>query len=339
MAVTPDTIIKLLKVPIEIDNLNQLTFTNATAQYNYFNSLPKLTEDGLYYQRKDNYISWPAHIDELLEYNYCLYQNTNYSNKWFYAFITNMEYENDGTTRIYIETDCFQTWQFDIVYKASFIEREHTLNDAIGNNTIPENLNTGTLIVDWEEELTDLGGSGFYWFVIACNYDPSNNLRYAGLGSYADYPQGNFWFAWLVNNTNPTPTFELINDWVFDVVQKGYGSYIQTMFGLPIQAISSTQVDATTHKVAVGTGGNKIDAEHNYNRESMASIRGFTPKNNKCLVWPYSFLRVTNNVGNYKDYKIEDFRDYDPITEEETGEMVFSMIGVPCQRLFRKTKA
>ena len=37
--ITPDTDIILLKVPFEIDNENELTFTDATAQYNYFMSL------------------------------------------------------------------------------------------------------------------------------------------------------------------------------------------------------------------------------------------------------------------------------------------------------------
>ena len=41
MAITPQTDIYLLKCPIEADNRNQINFANATAQYNYFNSLPK----------------------------------------------------------------------------------------------------------------------------------------------------------------------------------------------------------------------------------------------------------------------------------------------------------
>lgn len=53
-----------------------------------------------------------------------MYQNTHYSNKWFYAFILGMEYINDNTTRIQIATDVFQTWQFDVTYKSSFVERE-----------------------------------------------------------------------------------------------------------------------------------------------------------------------------------------------------------------------
>ena len=39
MALTPNTEIRLLSVPFEIDNKNQLTFSNLTAQTNYFTSL------------------------------------------------------------------------------------------------------------------------------------------------------------------------------------------------------------------------------------------------------------------------------------------------------------
>ena len=124
MAITPDTNIKILKCDLQLSNKHQLTFQNKTAQYNYFNSLPKIEIDSCYYQRKDNVIKFPAHIDSIIQYNYVMYQNHNYENKWFYAFIVNMEYENDGMTNITIVTDVWQTWQFDLTFKQSFIERE-----------------------------------------------------------------------------------------------------------------------------------------------------------------------------------------------------------------------
>ena len=53
-----------------------------------------------------------------------MYKNDNYSNNWFYAFIDKMEYNNDGLTDVYISQDVFQTWQFDLIYKKMFVERE-----------------------------------------------------------------------------------------------------------------------------------------------------------------------------------------------------------------------
>lgn len=148
MAVTPQTNVKLLQVPINLDNKNQITFSNSTEQFNYFNSLPKLEASNFSFQRKDNIIRWPGHVDNLMYYNYCMYQNENYGTKWFYAFITNMEYVNDNMTYIYIKTDVFQTWQFNLNYKRMFVEREHVNDDAIGLHTVPENLETGDYIID-----------------------------------------------------------------------------------------------------------------------------------------------------------------------------------------------
>lgn len=124
MAIQPNTNLYLLKCPLELSNKHQLTFTNKNQQFEYFSNLENLEIERISYQRKDSVIRYPAHIDSLLEYNYCMYQNDNYSNKWFYAFIVNMEYVNDNMTNIYIKTDVFQTWQFDLIYKQSFIERE-----------------------------------------------------------------------------------------------------------------------------------------------------------------------------------------------------------------------
>ena len=124
MAITPQTVLRLVKVPLEIDNKNQLTFENEQKQREYFLSLPHLEITEISYQRKDNVIYFPQHIDNLLEYNYVMYLNENYTNKWFYAFITNMEYITDYNTKISITTDVFQTWQFQFQFKESFIERE-----------------------------------------------------------------------------------------------------------------------------------------------------------------------------------------------------------------------
>ena len=52
MAISPDTELYLLKSPIELDNLNQLTFASVTAQTEYFLSLPKL--EGLRFSYKES---------------------------------------------------------------------------------------------------------------------------------------------------------------------------------------------------------------------------------------------------------------------------------------------
>lgn len=124
MTISPQTDIRLVKSPLTLNNKHQLTFNNIQAQKSYFLSLPYVEDINASYQRKDNVIRFNSHIDNIISFNYCMYKNENYSNKWFYAFITGMRYINDNLTEITITTDVFQTWQFDLIYKQSFVERE-----------------------------------------------------------------------------------------------------------------------------------------------------------------------------------------------------------------------
>ena len=325
MAVTPDTTIKILKVPIEIDNLNQLTFSNATAQYNYFNSCPKLVEDELYYQRKDNYILFPKHIDEIIEYNYVMYQNSNYSNKWFYAFITNMEYENDGCTRIYIETDVIQTWYFQIQYKASFVEREHVNDDTIGKHTIPENLDVGEVTQEGTAfTFPSLSNSitGYYVGILSSWTIDDNSTgggqhgdQFAGVAFYDNTIYGTQLFLIHVTQANDIKNLLLF---VNRTNSDSHINDIESMFIIPSGAINSSTL--VSHTAYAGTPASTATQFTWYtlpydmtpttmtaNITKPTSYTGLTLKNNKCFTYPYSYLLATNNAGSNNIYKYENF--------------------------------
>ena len=167
--ITPQTDVYLLKVPLEIDEINQLTFSSKTAQYNYFNSLPKRSVDDFTYQRKDGTIRYGANFDDILDYNYVMYRNDAHSDKWFYAFVTNMSYLSNGATAISIKTDVWQTWQFDLTFKRTFVEREHVNDDTIGANTIEEGLELGDYMINSsttimpDKTTTDNDGNTINW--------------------------------------------------------------------------------------------------------------------------------------------------------------------------------
>ena len=266
--------------------------------------------------------------DDVLKSNYVAFQNPDYSNKWFFAWIDDVIYNGEKNTEIKYTIDAWSTWFDYWTQKACFVSREHVNDDTVGLHTIPEDLNIGQIIADWEQTLNDIGSESTFWFVIACNYDPSNSTRYAGVGSYASFPQGNMWFAWNVNVNNYASTFNDISDWVFNVTQAGQDGNIQAMFALPQQAFSLSDVDNTTHKVTIG-GGNKLNTDKTYSKSSVNLFSDYTPKNNKLKVYPYSFIRVTNNLGSVNDYKFEDFKDLDNLGQP-TDNFVFNLIGVPC---------
>jgi hypothetical protein len=148
MAVSPDTEVRLLSVPFNNGYKNQMDFDSLADQTNYMFSVGNMTFDNFTYQRQERSLKVPANIDTILNCNYVMYQNSNYNSKWFYAFVTAKRYINPHTTELIIETDVFQTWQFDIELKHSFIDRQH--NDRWNSdgtpvlNTVDEGLEYGT---------------------------------------------------------------------------------------------------------------------------------------------------------------------------------------------------
>ena len=110
------------------------------------------------YQRRDNIIRYPRAFELCEQYNYVMYKNPEYKDRFYYAYITDMKYINDNMTEIKIKTDVFQSWQFDFIYKRSYIEREHVNDDTIGKHTIPEAVELGEYVVDSYDMFNDLDG-------------------------------------------------------------------------------------------------------------------------------------------------------------------------------------
>lgn len=144
MYVAPNSIIKLMTVPLEPTYDHTLYFSTATQQANYFNNLNGLSFHEQYYTRPyRGAIRVETNAENSYSYNYMMFRNTAYGNKWFYAFITECRWINNQVTEFRFEIDVMQTWMFDYELDNCFVEREHSFTDNIGDNLVPENLELG----------------------------------------------------------------------------------------------------------------------------------------------------------------------------------------------------
>lgn len=179
MEILPINKVRLIKsVPFTISYQDVIQFNNTTEQLNYFNSLPYLEVDNITYVRHNATIKVPYNREQLLDYNYMYFQNSNYGNKIFYAFITNVVYVNPNTSMIKFVIDEWNTWFFDITFMPTFIERKHCKRwNSDGTpviNTIDEGLDYGSEYItkDHEQYNNDL-----YWicFVTSLTTSVTNN--------------------------------------------------------------------------------------------------------------------------------------------------------------------
>lgn len=336
--IAPNTNIRLLKVPFEIAKKNQLTFSNLAAQTAYFLSLPHLEYDDTTYQRQNETIRFAAPIDTIRTYNYVMYKNESYSDKWFYAYVTGMTYKNDEVTDISIQLDVFQTWQFDIVYNRMFVEREHVNDDTIGKHTIPENLDVGEIKAE-ATEIINIDNTNF--IAVATTYIlktlelESGSIQYPGgrvvaTGSESTQPVnamlGNVVGTDVILFPFTSSGLTSLRLFVLGVNVAGHIADISNMYILPIHVDSSHTITQDTFNVKIPASSVDIDIPFWRYSESFDSIKlsktlamattsfsDISVVNNKCKVYPYNYLFVSNNVGNQNILKIEDFSNVNSI--------------------------
>lgn len=156
--ITPNSTIQILKnVPLNNTYKHTIYFRNKTAQTAYFNTKVEHTLSNYTYQRvQRNVCRVGITADNLYECNYMMFQNTNYGNKWFYAFITAVEFVNNEVSEITFEIDVMQTWHFDYSFNKTFVVRQHSLTDDAGDNIVPEDLPLGEYVCSNYSEIWDL---------------------------------------------------------------------------------------------------------------------------------------------------------------------------------------
>lgn len=314
--IAPNTEIYLIKCPIELDNDNQLSFANATAQHNYFNGLPKVSLTNATFQRKDGIIRWPASMESVLSYNYCMYRNKSYGNKWFYAFITDIQWLSNDSCAIQIKQDTWQTWQFDLTFRKCFVEREHVSDDTFGKHTIPEGLEYGDYIVN---SVTNLGSSYNFdnCYIIAQVSQLCSAMHDYGSGSwakqsrvYAGLPNG-CWFLAFAGST-AGQIFTNIENFVHSYDAENLSGAIVNMFVAPKAVVSvnavpfsfDTEYSFDVYNILPTTSYETLNS---FSITRNATLDGYTPKNNKVLCSPYNYLMITNNGGTDNVYPWEDF--------------------------------
>lgn len=325
VSITPQGDIYLCKTPLENDYKNQLTFSNATAQYNYFYSKMFKTLDDYTYIKHDNIIKVGYNIDEIIGCNYLFYRNQGFSNKWYYCFITNMEYVNENCTSISFETDVWQTYQFDLTYKQCFVEREHVSDDTVGLHTIPENLETGDYVIDKVTKKAGYGTSNIC-FILATTMYPfiqntgtSESPHWELVGGNAT--NGNVYnsnlsgveYWWYTNTANG---IEKLRNTIQAYCNSGQKEGIYMLFTCPencFEKVLENQNEGYWGYVKQKQGSYNIAWADAYTDaiSKATTLNSYTPRNKKLLTWPYCYILMNNGNGGNAIYKYELFKNTD----------------------------
>lgn len=271
---------------------------------------------------------------QCLQANYIAFQNPDYSNKWFFAWIDDVIYKGDKNTEITFTVDAWSTWFDKWNKKVCFINRQHVNDDTIGLHTIPENLDVGEVVQENNIEDLAYGNEYGYWIAVASNWkikdgstgaellDGNKGTQYEGITVYDNTVFGTQLFFFHITSLSSFADLVLLllrtnaDDHIEDV---------ENIFIVPDVAIDQSKLQLHSAKVisdedtfSFYTMSYDMSPEKfNTEIDKITSFSDYTPKNNKCFVYPYNYLFVSNNQGSNNIYKYEDFNTEKCIFENQ----------------------
>lgn len=296
MYIEPSTIIELFPaVPLEPSYIHTLYWDSLIDQNSYFgNYAGKRVFTQFTYQRdKRGYLRLPLTMGQTYGvYNYMRFKNSAFENKWFYAFITSIEYVSNDVLQITYSIDVIQTWYFNLdgskgfTVNTCFVEREHSETDELGDNLIDEDLETGDIInvaTEWiaEEHFKSYG------YAILASQGPNGETRdsvlynmFSGIYFQTYTTLNELTSALNAYRTGPTGSLEPV------VAILQFPNFI--IPGIDEQGIPEV-IYTLENLVWRGPFGD------------------YTPKNKKLYTHPYSFMSFVSPDGQSNTLKYENF--------------------------------
>lgn len=299
MYINPETNIKLLKnVPLDNTYQHTIYFSSKSSQSSYFSGLTKYNLTGYTYQRvKRGVCRVGIKADSLYDCNYMMFQNSAYGSKWFYAFITSVEFVNNECSEISFELDVMQTWHFDYEPEYCFVEREHSVGDVIGAHIEPEPVELGEYTMNGYEQVLRMTDMVVCVAIVDVDGGADGTL-YDGIYGGAS--------LWVYDSTDADGINSKVNDYL-ESPDSVIGMYMfpKVFIGGKIPSnhrlTSSTSAMSTVVKLNPVKKGDDLD--------------GYVPKNKKLYTYPYTFLHVDNASGSELNLRYELFNTGYPIVE------------------------
>lgn len=301
--IEPKTDIRLLTgIPLDPTYNHTIRFTDATAQSTYFANKTKHQLSRQTYQRvQRGYAKVQLSADDCYDCNYMMFRNTSYGSKWFYAFITGVEYLNDNACYITFVLDVMQTWWFDFTIRDSMVVREHSATDAIGDNILPEPVKLGEYVEGSTGGSINLLKNLSVVVAICDNEEQNIGGLFEGVYSGCTY------YAFDV-------TSELEREKLFALNLKYVQSpdSIVAMWMCPTMFIGTKDDDGKIKNTNTGSSYDSDGTEISPVNPTTTSLNGYMPKNMKMYTYPYNYFQFDNGVDNSLVLRYEFFENLTP---------------------------
>lgn len=305
MAVQPDGEVRLIpNVALDPRYEHTIWFDTKEEQAEYFIDKSTKSFTSVSYQRVGlGVLKLQAIYTTVDQMNYMMFRNTTYDAKWFYAFITAVDYINENTVQIHYELDVMQTWMFNYTMNRCFVEREHSATDVAGDNIVHEDVYFGeyiytspthpsvdgvtmndlSIVIAYNEGVFDIYGK-----VIEANEELGSVMtRWKNMYIGGTYYGISFVAMPLTSDIVSELDGLLSNIELWNTIICSF--VMPTMFLPPERRFNDYNVRAT------------MSIPRN------TDFDGYVPKNNKLFTYPYTCAYITSFRGQGNEFYFEHF--------------------------------
>lgn len=256
------------------------------------------------YIREDTDIRVPYNADNIYGVNYCMYQN---GGMWFCAFVNTITYVNNNTSLLHVQEDIWHTWGGSLTLHACMVEREHVSNDGYGMWRAPEpqisleesilseqrftNLTFDTVVIGTNAIPHLKSGTSGTIFTSHAETDFDGNDAVSG-GYYKNIYSGLKYYGFTRSDTTA------LNNFLNNLNKAGAAESIACLFMVPSSLITMN----ANHEV---TSYGDTYPDDSYQAYTISAYN-YTPRNKKCLTYPYCYFVVTDFNGGVMELKYED---------------------------------
>lgn len=303
-------------VPLDETYQNTLHFETRAQQLAYFgcndestgyedlltpraNSIDKVKLVGQSFTRNERqYVRIEGNACNFYDCNYMAYQNRDFGQMWFFAFVHEVIYVNDYCTELQFEIDVMQTFMWNYELRECFVEREHTLTDKLYEHLQPEPLPQFPFVN------TNIEKSEYFdeWSIImGTTYDPNGDVTKPVMTIYDRIPVGG-----MLTRYDFPADISTLETALQNLAQLHALDGIYAMFFFPTALSSGSTTTTFIHRM-----------------ESPTDIDGYEPVNNRLFAFPFSYIDVDSNTteGVFK------FELFD--TNEPTFKLDPCVAGIP----------
>lgn len=188
MPTIPNTTLYVGVVPWNSDLKNVQSYPSRAEQISTIQGLLIHKYEHINIIRRDSDLILKGVNEDLTQCNYLMYQNADISNKWYFAFIDNVQYNSLNSVIISHTIDVWQTYQFDITYYKNLILRAHVAKsaDTVGRWLAPEPISVAPEFERKHNVFNDLSWTPKYVLHSTSVYNPNTKkYEYKGNGAGA----------------------------------------------------------------------------------------------------------------------------------------------------------